>query len=59
MLLNLNRKYFVYYLNNNFFVFVLTFRPMCFSITDADFFCDKFETVVKECQKKKDEKQEL
>jgi len=32
---------------------------MCFSTIDADFFCDKFETVVKECQKKKDEKQEL
>jgi hypothetical protein len=32
---------------------------MCFSIADADFFCDKFEIVVKECQKNKDEEQEL
>jgi ethanolamine-phosphate phospho-lyase len=32
--------------------------PMCFSIVDADFLCEKFEIVVKECQKKKDEKQQ-
>jgi hypothetical protein len=32
---------------------------MCFSIVDADFLCEKFEIVVKECQKKKDEKQQL
>jgi hypothetical protein len=31
---------------------------MCFSIADADFLCEKFETVIKEFQKKKEEKQE-
>lgn len=31
---------------------------MSFTTADADFLCDKFETVVKECQKRREEKQE-
>jgi hypothetical protein len=31
---------------------------MCFSNSDADFLCDKLETVIAECQKKKEEKHE-
>jgi hypothetical protein len=31
---------------------------MCFSTVDADFLCEKFETVVKDCQKKKEEKKQ-
>ncbi|CAF1339167.1 unnamed protein product [Adineta ricciae] len=38
---------------------VIKFKsPMCFSNTDADFFCEKLETVVRECQKKKEEQQQ-
>lgn len=29
--------------------------PMCFSTVDADFLCDKLETVVKEVEKRKQE----
>ncbi|CAF0974304.1 unnamed protein product [Rotaria sordida] len=38
---------------------VIKFKPpMCFSKGDADFLCDKLETIVRDCQKKKNEKQE-
>ncbi|CAF5117168.1 unnamed protein product, partial [Rotaria sp. Silwood1] len=38
---------------------VIKFKPpMSFSKLDADFLCDKLETIVRECQNKKDEKQE-
>ncbi|CAF3252634.1 unnamed protein product [Rotaria sp. Silwood2] len=38
---------------------VLKFKsPMCFSKADADFLCGKLETLVRECQNKRDEKQE-
>jgi hypothetical protein len=32
---------------------------MCFSTADADFLCEKFEAVIKECQKENEEKLEL
>ena len=31
---------------------------MCFSNADAEFFCEKFEAVVKECQNPQEEKQD-
>jgi len=49
MCLNLNRKYlFLVVLEKIFF----SFRPMCFSMEDVDYFCDKFEMIIQEMKKK-------
>jgi hypothetical protein len=39
-------------------VLLSRFRPMCFSNADADFLCEKLETVIKELQNEKEEQKE-